>query len=59
MGLFDSAGALLGQLGVKDDKPLDDAEKVVATLEIFAARAAAKIGIQRSVRKLQEEMERV
>ena len=55
--LFDSEGNLLGQLGVFDDKPLEDIEQTVATLEIFATRAAAEIERRRAEHRLQESEE--
>lgn len=55
--LFDNAGNLLGQLGVFDDKPLEDREQTVATLGIFATHASAEIERQRAEQKLQESEE--
>lgn len=41
--LFDSQGAALGVIAVIDTKPIERVERCLATLRIFAARAAAEL----------------
>jgi PAS domain S-box-containing protein len=57
--LFNSAGQLIGNLCIIDDKRLNDEQRAKSIMEIFAARAAAEIERKRaedSLRKSEEEL---
>ena len=57
--LFNSAGQLIGNLCIIDNKPLDDERRAKSVLEIFAARAAAEIERKRAEDALRESEERL
>ena len=57
--LFNSAGHLIGNLCIIDNKPLDDERRAKSILEIFAARAAAEIERKRAEDALRESEERL
>src|SRR5262245_22754926 len=57
--LFNSAGQLIGNLCIIDNKPLDDEHRAKSVLEIFAARAAAEIERKRAEDALRESEERL
>ena len=57
--LFNSAGQLIGNLCIIDNKPLDDERRAKSILEIFAARAAAEIERKRAEDALRESEERL
>jgi PAS domain S-box-containing protein len=52
--LFDSTAAPLGVMAVMDTEPLTDEYLARATLEIFAARAAAELERERTLEALQD-----
>jgi formate hydrogenlyase transcriptional activator len=57
--LFNSAGRLIGNLCIIDNKQLKDEQRAKSIMEIFAARAAAEIERKRaedSLRKSEEEL---
>ena len=57
--LFNSAGQLIGNLCIIDNKPLKDEWRAKSILEIFAARAAAEIERKRAEDALRESEERL
>ncbi len=57
--LFNSAGRLMGNLCIIDNKPLEDERRAKSILEIFAARAAAEIERKRAEEALRESEERL
>jgi PAS domain S-box-containing protein len=57
--LVDHGGRTIGLIGVLDRKPLSDTQVTEATLQIFAARAAAEIERKRSEEALAAEKERL
>ncbi len=56
--LQDAGGRMCGHLAVLDDKPLEDVERKMAILKIFAARAGAELERQRSENELRDSEER-
>ena len=57
--LFNSAGHVIGNLCIIDNKTLDDERRAKSILEIFAARAAAEIERKRAEDALRESEERL
>jgi PAS domain S-box-containing protein len=57
--LFNSAGRLIGNLCIIDNKRLIDEQRAKSILEIFAARAAGEIERQRAEDSLRESEERL
>ena len=57
--LFSSAGQLIGNLCIIDNKPLEDERRARSILEIFAARAAAEIERKRAEDALRESEQRL
>src|SRR6266481_1066255 len=53
--LFNSAGQLIGNLCIIDNKVLDDERRAESILEIFAARAAAEIERKRAESRLRTQ----
>ncbi|HLF94079.1 MAG TPA: PAS domain S-box protein [Planctomycetota bacterium] len=53
-----AAGRVSGHLAVLDDKPLEDVERKMAILKIFAARAGAELERQRAEAGLRDSEER-
>ena len=52
--LFDSAGAIIGQLAVLDDRPMPADPRHIAIFQIFAHRAAAELSRLRAERAVRE-----
>lgn len=59
MPLTDHHGRTIGVLSVVDRQPINDLQRVEATLRIFAARAAAEIERQQAQNELAAEKERL
>src|SRR5438034_10635735 len=54
-----SSGAIIGHFAIMDDKPMEDSERAIAIMQIFAARAAAEIERLRFEKALAESEERL
>jgi PAS domain S-box-containing protein len=59
MPLIDHGGRYVGLLGVLNERALDRVDLIEATLQIFAARAAAEVERKRYAEWLAREMERL
>lgn len=60
IALRDNHGVSIGNLCIIDTRPLEDPERIKATLQVFAARAAAELARQRAtaaLEKLNEQLE--
>jgi len=57
--MVDSSGAVIGHFAVVDDKPMPDASRALAIMQIFAARAVAEIERLRFEKALAESEERL
>ncbi len=59
VALVNSAGRVIGSLGVVDDKPFKDREFAEPILRVFAARAAAELERQRADDAIRESQRRL